>query len=277
MAEGVAGKFAPMIRHICIDVVGQVSELKFICLLLAFHHTRFALLSGDPRQLGHYDVNIPTPVKDYGHKSLIDIVTNVRRPTTVTLRKVYRSEEFITKAIVKPLYVNEVENGLKPGARQLAATLPRDSANKKSVMFIQTSVDGHKPATTTSWTNDMHTDIAVRVAKAVHRYKRDARIVVLSYYAQQRYDIQAKLRGTTIESHTITSYQGREAEVVILVTTRGSKAVNCNGDAPVPDAKALEFIHDPHRTTVGLTRAQEMLFIVGDDRILYNRVGFFIL
>lgn len=79
------------------------------------------------------------------------------------------------------------------------------------------------------------------------------------------------MRHYNVQCHTITSYQGRQADVDILTTTRSRPRVEDeqhSSDATAIDALQYSFVLDDQRTTVGLTRAKEMLIIIGDKDLL---------
>uniref|UniRef100_A0A0M3JQA9 AAA_12 domain-containing protein n=1 Tax=Anisakis simplex TaxID=6269 RepID=A0A0M3JQA9_ANISI len=68
------------------------------------------------------------------------------------------------------------------------------------------------------------------------------------------------LDGTSIDCHTIDSFQGKENDVIILVTTRSY-------DYRATDDQ-VKFFADPQRITVALSRARHGLFIVADFPML---------
>lgn len=114
-----------MIKYLVIDEIGQVSEVSFVCLMLALKWCRCVLLAGDHRQLGLYDVEIPTHVRAYGFTSLVEVVTVKRPPKACTrLRKVYRSHPEVVEKVIKPLYDDEVECGIDASARTLLEKIP---------------------------------------------------------------------------------------------------------------------------------------------------------
>jgi len=79
------------------------------------------------------------------------------------------------------------------------------------------------------------------------------RVVVITPYNSQKTLIQSELQKVKkLEAHvaTVDSFQGQEAEVVIISTVR---------------TKGVGFIDDPQRLNVALTRAVRVLRIVGDS------------
>lgn len=96
------------------------------------------------------------------------------------------------------------------------------------------------------------------------RDRRDA--VILSPYKHQRNDIRGRLTAyhdmaLVRAVHTADSFQGQEAELVILPLTRGPPQTN-------PDAGSATqrygFLVDEARTNVMVSRARELLVILGD-------------
>lgn len=130
MAQRLTGKLAPIISRMAIDEIGQVSELTFVTLLSALPRCQNAFLSGDKKQLGLYDANVPTHVRKFGHRSIIDVVTEHRKPQNVKLEKVYRSARYIVEAVVAPLYNDEVSTDLTEADRPM---------RKQQLLFADTN------------------------------------------------------------------------------------------------------------------------------------------
>ncbi|KAH7714462.1 Mov10Moloney leukemia virus 10 [Aphelenchoides avenae] len=261
IARRIAGKIAPMTKYLVIDEIGQVSEVGFLCLLSALPFVRSVLLAGDHRQLGLYDVEIPKHVRAYGYTSLVEVVTEKRPPKACTkLRKVYRSHPEVVEKVIKPLYDNEVECGIDASARTLLEKIPFASKEFGHVLVIDAKRGQATDKENKSWTNDHHTEITVRFVQSVRKAVPEASVRVLCYYSQQEHEITNELRETApdVQVHTITSYQGRQADVTVLVTTRTGYDQD-----PAP-----EFVLDPQRTTVGLSRLKELLVVVGDVQLL---------
>jgi len=59
-----------------------------------------------------------------------------------------------------------------------------------------------------------------------------------------------KLRNLRIECSTIDAVQGKEAKIVLYSLTR---------------TRPTDFVDDEHRVNVALSRAEELLLIVGDE------------
>ncbi len=81
--------------------------------------------------------------------------------------------------------------------------------------------------------------------RLIKKYKQ---IIVISPYQAQCKLI--KKTNSDIEIHTVDSFQGREADVVIMTTVRSEKSIG--------------FWHDYRRLNVAMTRAKHMLIIIGN-------------
>jgi superfamily I DNA and/or RNA helicase len=90
-------------------------------------------------------------------------------------------------------------------------------------------------------------DVCLREAERHRREAPDASVVVLCpYLAQCR---AALARGTGVPVHSVDSFQGREADVVVLSIVR-------RGDA-------CGFWEDARRLVVATTRARTHMVVVG--------------
>lgn len=109
-----------------------------------------------------------------------------------------------------------------------------------------------------SWTNDVHNEAAFRIiSKFIAERLPSADITILCYYSAAAKRIAAM--GPPSQVYTVNRYQGRECDIAIIVTTRISvKNVYKNTD----------FILDPLRATVALSRAKEGIVIIGDQSLL---------
>ena len=82
---------------------------------------------------------------------------------------------------------------------------------------------------------------------------------MLSYYAANVED--AKKIDEAIEAFSVSEFQGREANFVILITTRTMATAQHSREL-------YSFILDEQRTTVALSRAKQEMIIIGDADVL---------
>ena len=84
-------------------------------------------------------------------------------------------------------------------------------------------------------------------------------IVQMAVYGSQLDHLQP----AGVQVGTVDKFQGREAAVVIM-----SLAASSAEDAP----RGVEFLLDPHRLNVAISRAQLLSIIVGSPTLLASRV-----
>lgn len=88
---------------------------------------------------------------------------------------------------------------------------------------------------------------------------RDASVSVITFYAAQVTYLRremARMGEVSVAVNTVDSFQGSEADVVILSTVRCGSTVG--------------FLKDFQRLNVALTRAKRLLLVVGDGKTLLN-------
>lgn len=106
--------------------------------------------------------------------------------------------------------------------------------------------------------------LAVAIAQNILRVldvKRDTSICLLTFYRKQcslmhdlvRGQMQNCCKTGQVQVHTVDSFQGCEADVVILSGVRTSR---------------LGFLHDYRRINVAITRAKRRLFFLGSSHLL---------
>jgi len=107
------------------------------------------------------------------------------------------------------------------------------------------NIKGNCEELNTSFVNEVEAEFCVKKAEFFKTYT-DNVIILCPYQAQAR---QVLSYGANVEVHTVDSFQGREADVVILSIVR----TNASG-----------FWNDSRRLCVALTRAKHVMCIVGN-------------
>ncbi|KAI3778696.1 hypothetical protein L2E82_08079 [Cichorium intybus] len=111
--------------------------------------------------------------------------------------------------------------------------------------------------------------VVIKIVQSLHKAwnesKKKLSIGVVSPYAAQVVSIQEKLAhkydkidGFSVKVKSVDGFQGGEEDIIILSTVRS----NIRG--------SVGFIDSPQRTNVALTRARHCLWILGNDRTLFN-------
>ncbi|KAL3069295.1 hypothetical protein niasHS_018020 [Heterodera schachtii] len=100
---------------------------------------------------------------------------------------------------------------------------------------------------------------------------KEVNIIVICLYLYERELLvdefeHAKQRGRlsrNVEVHTVDSFQAKEADIIVLVTTRSG-----NTTEQTKGRLTSDFFKDSRRATVALSRARDGMFLIGDFRTL---------
>ena len=179
----------------------------------------------------------------------------------------YRMHPAIGNLISSVFYDGTLTNGDVNRPRRFADSFPA------VVNWISTSGLSDKTESRSGESYDNPAEATV-VAAVLDRVQKDEgrkgklRVGVISGYSAQ----VARLRGlidttdsqrwsgTAIDIATVDSFQGRECDVVIYSTVRSNAA------------RKIGFLRDYRRINVALSRARDLLVIVGDDFMMENAV-----
>lgn len=171
-----------------------------------------------------------------------------------TLRTQYRMHEQIMK-LSEPFY--KEEGGLKCGidseSRQHELEYGRFLNKNDHAIFL--NIDGIEKRSGTSYLNEKEEEAIRKVVKALQMSarvlnKKEPEIGIISFYkpqAQKFEDVDG------ITAATVDKYQGAEKDIIILSTVRSEK---------------LGFIEDRRRLNVALSRAKNLLIVVGKKELL---------
>ena len=189
------------------------------------------------------------------------------REYVARLETQYRMHPAIGNLVSNVFYDGTLVNGDVDRARRFADSFPA------VVNWISTSRLADKSESRSGDSYDNPAEARV-VAAVLDRVQQDAgrrgefRIGVITGYSAQVGRLRGLIdtsdsrrwAGTTIDIATVDSFQGRECDVVIYSTVR-SNAV-----------RRIGFLRDHRRINVALSRARDLLVIVGDDFMMENAV-----
>lgn len=197
----------------------------------------------------------------------------------------YRMHPSICKFSSEQFYEGELLTGIKATDRPLAPSMfpwPIDAVDKKDkarTVFIECAAREDKFAQR-SKSNEGQATLCQRVCALLTTAKREEKdskqtkpdpkqaksstsvtpeqsIAVLTPYTKQLQVLKKKLAGIkNVEVSSIDGYQGREADIVVFVTTR------CNASCEIG------FLKDLRRMNVALTRARAGLIVIGNRETL---------
>ncbi|WKX95132.1 hypothetical protein Q1695_011970 [Nippostrongylus brasiliensis] len=119
-------------------------------------------------------------------------------------------------------------------------------------MFVNIAGTSHR-ALSRSHFSEEEADVCVSLARRLLSVGVSSTgICVITFYKEQNRRLAPLLRDLGISLATVDSIQGREMDVVIVLTTKTAFAT-----------EAGEFLNDHHRMTVALTRCRHGQFVLG--------------
>ena len=189
------------------------------------------------------------------------------RKHVARLETQYRMHPVIGNLVGNVFYDGALVNGDPDRARRFTNSFPA------VVNWISTSRLADKSESRSGDSYDNPSEARV-VATVLDRVQQDAgrrrglRIGIITGYSAQVGRLRGLIDtsdsqrwpGTTIDIATVDSFQGRECDVVIYSTVRSNAA------------RRIGFLRDHRRLNVALSRARDLLVIVGDDFMMENAV-----
>lgn len=268
-----AGHFS----HVFIDEVGQACEPEALIAVktMSDEKTNF-IISGDPRQLGPIvRSNLALEFK-FG-RSLLDRLTDMPLYDTdtmngrsiVKLLKNFRSHPSILRFPNEKFYKGELEPNADPIITHSLLRSDCIIAPGFPVIFHAIAGKDLREARSPSFFN---IDEASLVKTYITRLKGDQRlrltdehIGVISPYHAQCGKIRQLISkfATGVKVGSVEEFQGQEKRIIIISTVRSTLEF-VQSDI----SHTLGFLRNPRRFNVAITRAQALLIIIGDPRVL---------
>jgi len=262
-----------------IDESSQCLEAE--CLIGIAHGVNHLVLAGDHRQLG--PVVTSQGARKGGarfnlERSLFERLNEIQTDNARLLQYQYRMHPSISQWPLSQFYEGRVIDGISEMDRKL---LPQSlgtilGIGEKALPSVFLHSDG--PVTSNrfgSSQNLKEAEMIVRVWYALRKNHPEKSIVILTPYLGQVALIHqlsrqyGLYRDPKFSAHTISQFQGREADFVILSLVRSSvsdipeRALNLK-----PKRCTIGFSAEPKRINVGLTRAKYGQITLGDVSML---------
>jgi len=237
------------------------------------------ILSGDPKQLGpvvrsDLALNLKLGVSYLDRLCEMNLYdeTQMNGITVVKLVKNFRSHNTILSYPNEKFYKGE----LQPCADPVITTscLRWDGLSTPGVPIIFHAMQGkdEREATSPSFFNVPE---AAEVKAYVQALKQDRRLAlkdehigVITPYNSQARKIRTLLQNRKVGANgvkvgSVEEFQGQERRVIIISTVRSSM------EFVISDIRhSLGFVANPRRFNVAVTRAQALLIVIGDPRVL---------
>ncbi|KAJ4467007.1 RNA helicase, partial [Lentinula aciculospora] len=265
--------------HIFVDEAGQATEPEVMIGIksMADNSTNI-VLSGDPKQLGPIirssvarvlglemsyierlmNREIYDEVKGYG-KSVVKLIRN------------FRSHNAILKFPNEIFYRGDLQCCGDP--KVINFYLDSQHVEKKNFPIVFHSISGkdNREASSPSFFNIDEVTIVktlvqkLRSDRTLRISKSDNDIGVIAPYHAQVLKLRTALRAVSdaVKVGSVEEFQGQERCVIIISTVRSSREF-----VQYDLRHTLGFVANPRRFNVAVTRAQALLYIVGDPSVL---------
>ncbi|KAJ3904549.1 P-loop containing nucleoside triphosphate hydrolase protein [Lentinula edodes] len=263
--------------HIFVDEAGQATEPEVMIGIKSMSdNSTNIVLSGDPKQLGPIIRSSVARVlglemsyiERLMNRDIYDEVGGYGK-SVVKLVKNFRSHSAILKFPNEKFYRGDLQCCGDP--KTINFYINSQHLVKKNFPIVFHSISGKddREASSPSFFNiDEVTQVKTLIAKL--RSDRNQRItdndigVIAPYHAQVR-KLRVALRpiADAVKVGSVEEFQGQERRVIIISTVRSSK------EFVEYDLKhTLGFVANPRRFNVAVTRAQALLYVVGDPSVL---------
>ena len=232
---------------IIMDEAAATTEVDMPPLLR--HNSKNIILVGDHMQLRGFD-NIPTYLtndKTYNISLLERVIHSGRNHCMLNIQ--YRMNPQISKIVSDIFYNGEIHNGIQKE--------PIYDANP--IKWINVTafeiIENNDMVNNNSYYNmeEIH-----QIIKQINLYK-NRNILILTSYNAQLQKMKEMINHDNVDIRTIDSSQGMECDVVICSLVRSNKTNN------------IGFLKDKNRLCVALSRAKNILVIVGNYNIFASQ------
>ena len=255
-----------------VDEAGRATVPE---ILVPIVRSERAVLVGDERQLPPMVYELLSDKADDSlddqsletslFQTLIEQMEESVQSHVSILRTQYRMHPAIGRLVSSVFYDGKLENGVLPKASHRAFDwMPAP------VTWVSTSSLPSRSETRSgeSYVNSVESGLIFQLLERIEdrcreRRRRSSVGIIAGYAAQVEHltthidpSDRVRWRNLDVEVATIDAFQGRECDVVVYSTVRS----NAN--------RRIGFLKDYRRINVALSRARELLVIVGDDLMM---------
>ncbi|KAJ1458505.1 P-loop containing nucleoside triphosphate hydrolase protein [Pelagophyceae sp. CCMP2097] len=237
-------------EFVVLDEAGAMLEPD--AMAACGHGAQAVVLVGDQRQLSPFSKWRDAKRRGYVTSLLERLAAAPRStaPSTTTLREQYRMHPQICNIVSSTFYDNSL---------MTPSSVISQRPLRQAVAFIDygSQRQFHENRNGSSFTNDYEAGICAQVVSALQQHggHHPRCIAVLCFYNGQKTVVARKVSKHVLVA-SVDAVQGREADVVVLLTTRSNEF----GD--------LGFTCDASRVNVALSRARHLLIVLGDRQLL---------
>ena len=251
-----------------LAIVDEATQLTTPSLLGALRFARSFILVGDEKQLPPLVMSAEAGKAGLGRSLFTDLLATWGERASVALRRQYRMHPAICGFASETFYEGALMADGQARTATLALRLDRaeplapalDPARPLALLDVApfVSEQGRK-------VSEAQGEVARKLILALLRGGVEAeRIGVIAPYRAQVAALRRRLASSGVVDivvDTVDRFQGAEREVILFSFGGVSAATGWGG-------RGLEFLADPRRLNVALTRAQRKLLILGHRREL---------
>jgi hypothetical protein len=237
------------VRTLLLDEGGQCPEAEFY-IAATFPGVERIIIMGDPKQLPATVIDPECKAAGYG-ESWLGNVFRLLPENVHLLNTQYRMDPQILAFPNKEFYSGRILSGNNVYSRSPLVGKP--------FLFVDTKRRGREEKDGFSWMNTYELTVIkslIFTDEDIVRVLKDSldmvRIIIITPYKSQAKLLREKIpksRQYQLEVATVDSFQGQEADIVIMSTVRTHRT---------------GFVDDEQRLNVDLTRAKRILRVVGD-------------
>lgn len=255
-----------------LAIVDEASQLTIPALLGALRFARRFVLVGDERQLPPLVISTQAAAQRLKRSLFAELLAHWGDEASVGLRRQYRmhpaicefpSVAFYGSSLVTEGAANEALLDIEPDSNDPLEVI---LARERPVVFVDVPSQWEASGKTSA----AQAEVVRRLVLALRR--RDiaaAEIGAIAPYRAQVAAIRQRLaaRGEVeVVVDTVDRFQGGERQVILY-----SFGGRVEGARATHQTLGADFLSDPHRLNVALTRAQRKLILVGDRRWLETK------
>ncbi|EPB67806.1 hypothetical protein ANCCEY_13099 [Ancylostoma ceylanicum] len=238
-------------RVIIGDEASQIPEPAFVAMATRFAHARHIYI-GDVHQLEpHVRCPRSSTAALFGAKGLMELLLHTRVPLA-PLTTTFRMHPALNDLPNRLFYDGSLVSGADPASRRLLLENCRTPNPQVPFVFVDTVGTSHRSPSGSHFNEGEAQTCRDIVQALTARQIPASSIAVITFYKEQFRLMEQYAEQQGIALHTVDSVQGRETDIVILLTTR----------TDIEPARA-EFLDDKLRMNVAITRCRHGMFVLG--------------
>uniref|UniRef100_A0A914Y9T1 DNA2/NAM7 helicase-like C-terminal domain-containing protein n=1 Tax=Panagrolaimus superbus TaxID=310955 RepID=A0A914Y9T1_9BILA len=259
----VAEAFSEKSTVLFVDEAGTVDQANVAAVLAQVGSIKKLVVVGDSRQLQVYNRGVPEVMLDMGHRSILSILqqNKSRGILQIAFQYTFRFYPLLVPLIAKTCYKGMV---LKTNvtAEERKGFSGIFALHSQVPAFIINVTGGEEKSFPTSSKNSTQTNTVCSLVNGIRKRNTSFKIGVISLYNGQKDELYEAIKNkNNVKISSVDSFQGREADIIIIVTTRTS------------NTEENYFFNLEERITVAMTRVQRGVIIVGDLNAVQNAPG----